>query len=534
MFELMLMQGMTENQRLLFATEMNGKRKSKTVALLLTFFLGWMGGHRFYLDQTGWGLVYLCLFWTSIPMFVSLVELFLVGQRVEWYNDKRRNRDCDQAEDAQHAGGDIRPGELRRVTVYLPKGYRSWRYDFWLFGRRYQGSTGLLTKDEAQEFEVALKKKIRRRRAGLEAADASDTPLFSTWAAVTFRHHTQRKKLKRPEQLKTNLRMAMGFWGDRPVKNAVEDAPYKSLRLGDPIANPELLEEFEQWMDGRGMSGSRKNHYRSACSVMYKLALQPAFRKKSQIRENPFEHIPRDRVPKRIRVYTAAQLRAIIEHAAWHVRIAVAIGALAPKLRLRNVLDLRWSEHVAPDLSQISDPDHKTDQETGLPLVILVSSELRKVLEVAKKHRRGAYVVHYHGRHVRDIKTGLKHAVARAAKTLNDKSLIWGRAKGVTYHSLRHTMATELARMGIPEALRTRVMGWRDPSTAPIYTHMVPIDEVAPLEELGRRMPLADVIGVPKQLWGRSKGADENRSGNSLKRRRTRSTAADRRKEESE
>ena len=238
------------------------------------------------------------------------------------------------------------------MTVYLPKGYRSWRYDFWLFGKRYQGTTGLLTKAEAAEYEFGLKKKVRRRRAGLEAADASDTPHFSTWAALTYRHHTQRKKLKRPEQLRTNLRMAMAFWGERPAKKALPDAPYKNLRLGDAIAHPELLEEFEQWMEARGLSGARKNHYRSACSIMYKLALQPAFRAKSQVRENPFEHIPRDRVPKRIRTYTSSQLRAVIEHAPWHVRIAVAIGALAPKLRLRNVLDLRWGEHVAQDLSE--------------------------------------------------------------------------------------------------------------------------------------------------------------------------------------
>ena len=392
------------------------------------------------------------------------------------------------------------------MTVFLPKDCISWRYDFWWRGERFQGNTDLLTKAEAKEVELELRKKLRRRRAGLEAADASDTPRFSVWAAVTLRHHKHRKKLKRPEQLQTNLRMALGFWGERPSKEPLDDAPYKNLRLGDAIANPELLEQFEQWMEDRGLSGSRKNHYRSACSVMFKLALQPAFRKRSQIRENPFAFVQRDRVPKRIRTFTSAQLRAVIEHAAWHIRVALAIGALAPKLRLRNVLDLRWAEHVAKDLSEISDPDHKTDQETGLPLVVRVSSELRKVLEIAKKHRRGPYVVQFHGRHVRDIKTGLKHAVVKAGKGDAGKGLVWGRAKGVTYHSLRHTMATELARMGVPEALRTRVMGWRDPQTAKIYTHMVPTDEELPLEELGRRMPVADIIGAPKKPWGRPEG----------------------------
>src|ERR1700752_5049723 len=180
------------------------------------------------------------------------------------------------------------------MTVFLPKDCISWRYDFWWRGERFQGNTDLLTKAEAKEFELELRKKLRRRRAGLEEPDASATPPVPVWAAVTLRHHKHRKKLKRPEQLQTNLRMALGFWGERPSKEPLADAPYKNLRLGDAIANPELLEQFEQWMEDRGLSGSRKNHYRSACSVMFKLALQPAFRKRSQIRENPFAFVQRD------------------------------------------------------------------------------------------------------------------------------------------------------------------------------------------------------------------------------------------------
>lgn len=390
------------------------------------------------------------------------------------------------------------------MTVFRPKDCVSWRYDFWWKGQRYTGSTDLTTRDEAEQFETELRKRLRRRAAGLEPAGPEDTPRFSVWAGVTLEWATKRKKLKRPEQLEINLRMVLGFFGHRPTKTApIDGAPYHDLRLGDVIADPEWLERFEQWMDqrrgpsGKVISGSRKNHYRSALSLMYRVALLPTHRKRSQVRENPVEGMLRDRVPKRIKTYTAQQLRAIIAAAAWHIRIALAIGALAPKLRLRNVLDLKWGEHVTADLSQIIDPDHKTDRETGLPLVVTVSSELRRVLEIAKAHARGRYVVHYRGKHVEDIKTGLKRAVGDAAIALKDPALVWGRTKGVTYHSLRHTMATELVRMGVHPLLQTKVMGWSDPNTARIYTHMVPADEAAPLEELGARMQVADVIGAP-------------------------------------
>ena len=47
---------------------------SKPVLLLLTFFFGFLGAHRFYLRSWGLGTLYLVFFWTFIPWLVSLVE----------------------------------------------------------------------------------------------------------------------------------------------------------------------------------------------------------------------------------------------------------------------------------------------------------------------------------------------------------------------------------------------------------------------------------------------------------------------------
>lgn len=46
--------------------------KSKTTAIVLCFFLGGFGIHRFYLGQTGLGILYLIFFWTFIPAFYSI------------------------------------------------------------------------------------------------------------------------------------------------------------------------------------------------------------------------------------------------------------------------------------------------------------------------------------------------------------------------------------------------------------------------------------------------------------------------------
>jgi len=51
-----------------------GQVKNKWVAALLAFFLGAFGAHKFYLGNKRHGLIYLGLFWTVLPMYISWVE----------------------------------------------------------------------------------------------------------------------------------------------------------------------------------------------------------------------------------------------------------------------------------------------------------------------------------------------------------------------------------------------------------------------------------------------------------------------------
>ena len=55
--------------------------KNKVTAALFAFFLGGLGIHRFYLGQTGMGLLYLLLSWTLVPAFIAFIDgiLFLIA-----------------------------------------------------------------------------------------------------------------------------------------------------------------------------------------------------------------------------------------------------------------------------------------------------------------------------------------------------------------------------------------------------------------------------------------------------------------------
>ena len=60
--------------------------KERMVAVLLAFFLGGFGGHKFYLGRIGSGILYLLFSWTFIPAFVALIEgiIYLTMSDVEF------------------------------------------------------------------------------------------------------------------------------------------------------------------------------------------------------------------------------------------------------------------------------------------------------------------------------------------------------------------------------------------------------------------------------------------------------------------
>lgn len=59
-----------------FGVAPNGK--SKIAAALFAFFFGGFGAHKFYLRQTGLGILYLIFFWTIIPAIIAFIEGILL------------------------------------------------------------------------------------------------------------------------------------------------------------------------------------------------------------------------------------------------------------------------------------------------------------------------------------------------------------------------------------------------------------------------------------------------------------------------
>jgi TM2 domain-containing membrane protein YozV len=67
-------------------------QKNELIGFLFALLLGGLGLHRFYLGETGWGILYLLFCWTGIPTLLGFIECFLMPGRVRAYNSVRASQ----------------------------------------------------------------------------------------------------------------------------------------------------------------------------------------------------------------------------------------------------------------------------------------------------------------------------------------------------------------------------------------------------------------------------------------------------------
>ena len=81
---------LTAQELTVFKTQVELKKKNKTVAFILCFFLGLTGAHKFYMEQTAIGFVYFIgsLLVISLPFVIIAVffDLFSLNLLFQEYN----------------------------------------------------------------------------------------------------------------------------------------------------------------------------------------------------------------------------------------------------------------------------------------------------------------------------------------------------------------------------------------------------------------------------------------------------------------
>ena len=97
--------------------------KDKTTAALLAFFLGGFGVHRFYLGQTGKGILYLVFFWTLIPALVAFVDFIIFLTMAKEDFDAKYNPNLKPATAAApsaiHVNVNQSNGEMKKAVANI-------------------------------------------------------------------------------------------------------------------------------------------------------------------------------------------------------------------------------------------------------------------------------------------------------------------------------------------------------------------------------------------------------------------------------
>lgn len=81
-----IVQRLPESKQPIFMMQYNNVRKNPTTAVLLALFVGGLGIHKFYMGQTGAGVLYLVFCWTYIPAIIAFFEAFTLSGQVGKYN----------------------------------------------------------------------------------------------------------------------------------------------------------------------------------------------------------------------------------------------------------------------------------------------------------------------------------------------------------------------------------------------------------------------------------------------------------------
>jgi len=85
MSNLLAMKDLSSQQLAMVQSEVKGKEKSKGIAYALWFFLGALGGHRYYVGDIGMGIT-MTLTLGGLG-FWALIDVFFIGSRIEKKNE---------------------------------------------------------------------------------------------------------------------------------------------------------------------------------------------------------------------------------------------------------------------------------------------------------------------------------------------------------------------------------------------------------------------------------------------------------------
>lgn len=154
----------------------------------------------------------------------------------------------------------------------------------------------------------------------------------------------------------------------------------------------------------------------------------------------------------RTRTITIDEYKGLVKEAPVHLRTALIIG-FNTGMRLEEIRKLKWMQIDRKAwLIRLTESDTKE----GKPKVVPINHHAQKVLNEVPRALNG-YAINYKGRPITEA-GGLKRSFATACK---NAGIPCGRSvlNGITFHDIRRTVTTNMARAGVSKVYRDKLLG---------------------------------------------------------------------------
>jgi integrase len=155
----------------------------------------------------------------------------------------------------------------------------------------------------------------------------------------------------------------------------------------------------------------------------------------------------------RDRVVSVDEYVRLLDEAPRHLKLAIVLS-YTTGMRKGEIRNLRWS-HVDKKVGLILLTGDETKE--GKAKAIPLNEHVLKAMTALPRGLRCQYVVQYKGKRIAS-KKGMKRSFVTACK---EAKIPYGRKaeNGITFHDLRRSAKTNMAKAGVPKAFRDAILG---------------------------------------------------------------------------
>lgn len=319
---------------------------------------------------------------------------------------------------------------------------------------------GCLNRMEAKNQEAIIKTRLLSGQMPSEQVLKAQSVTFAEWAD-TYLQLEQVRNIRTYEDRKLKVSNLVAFFGKKPLASITpEDVEaYRAQRVGPK---------------GKAVSVQTINHDHTALSHMLNIARNPRFR---FITDNPASHVRKpDPCNERNRIATEDEFAKIYAQAATHFRPVLTI-AYSLGTRRGELLQLEWSE-VDMKRREFSLKHTKNGEDRVIPMTPDVYAAFCELAKVRRLDTQRVFL--YKGRPLKNLRTAFAAACRRAG------------VKGLRFHDLRHTAATNLRRAGVDTMTAMKIVGHKSEQMHRRYNTVTPADLHQAAAKLNTYLTLAN------------------------------------------